>query len=94
MMSTYKITAYTKEQARKLGVDVKPSTRKGKKLDVYKDGEKVATIGDVRYADYPTYMQIKGAAFANERRRLYKARHETDRHVKGTSGYYADKLLW
>lgn len=93
-MSRYRIKEYTQQQAQKLGVEVRPSTNKGKKLDVYKRGEKIASIGDVRYADYPSYVQTKGTTFANERRRLYKLRHEKDRHIKGTSGYYADKLLW
>ena len=32
----YSITTYTKNRARQLGVIVKPSSRKGKKLDVFK----------------------------------------------------------
>jgi len=48
----YKITSYTKQQAKKLGVTVKPSTVKGKKLDVYnKKGEKVASIGALGMGD-------------------------------------------
>lgn len=91
----YKITSYTKQQAKKLGVTVKPSTVKGKKLDVYnKKGEKVASIGALGMGDYPTFMRIKGKEYAEVRRRLYKDRHEKDRHKRGTAGYYADKLLW
>jgi hypothetical protein len=25
---------------------------------------------------------------------LYKGRHEKDRHIVGSAGYYADKILW
>jgi hypothetical protein len=39
-------------------------------------------------------MKTKGKAYADERRRLYKIRHSKDRNVKGSDGYYADKLLW
>ena len=90
----YKITQYTKDQAVKLGVTVKPSINPSKKLDVFKNGIKVASCGGIGYNDYPTYMEKYGKQYANERRRLYKIRHQTDRTVKGSPGYYADKLLW
>ena len=53
----YRITKYTYDQAKKLGVTVKPSTVKGKKIDVFnKKGEKLASVGALGYADYPTFM--------------------------------------
>tara|TARA_Y100000114_G_C11763532_1_gene331458 strand:+ start:8995 stop:9273 length:279 start_codon:yes stop_codon:yes gene_type:complete len=90
----YRIKEYTKRQAKKLGVQVKPSKVKGKKIDVFKNGKKVASVGAIGYNDYPTYMQKKGKKYADERRRLYKIRHNKDRKVRGSAGYYADKLLW
>jgi hypothetical protein len=90
----YSITNYTKSQAKKLGVVVKPSSIKGKKIDVFKNDQKIASVGALGYSDYPTYMKTKGKAYADERRRLYKIRHSKDRNVKGSDGYYADKLLW
>tara|TARA_Y100001937_G_scaffold40204_1_gene57104 strand:- start:294 stop:569 length:276 start_codon:yes stop_codon:yes gene_type:complete len=90
----YKITEYTKRQAKKLGVQVKPSTRGNKKIDVFKNGERVASIGHKSYNDYPTYIKTHGKDYADERRKLYKIRHEKHRHKKGTPSYYADKLLW
>lgn len=90
----YKITSYTKTQAKKLGVKVTASKTKGKKIDVIKDGKKVASVGAIGYGDYPTFKEIKGKEYAEKRRKLYKQRHEKDRHVKGSKGYYADKLLW
>jgi hypothetical protein len=91
---SYTITSYTYKQAKKLGVTVKPSTNKTKKIDVYKKGKKVASIGARGYRDFPTFMKLKGKKYAQTRRRLYKMRHEKDRHVKGSRGFYADKLLW
>ena len=41
----YKILPYTKRQAKKLGVVVKPSTNKTKKIDVFKNNKKIATVG-------------------------------------------------
>jgi hypothetical protein len=90
----YHITEYTYKQAKKLGVEVKHSKTKGKKLDVFKDGKKVASIGALGMNDYPTYIRKFGKEFADVRRRLYKIRHKKDRNVKGSAGYYSDKLLW
>ena len=75
-------------KAAKLGVTVKPSVVKHKKLDVYnKDGKKIASIGDKRYSDFLQHGD-------EERRKRYKARHEPHRHKKNTPSYYADKILW
>ena len=88
----YEITQHSKEQAKRLGVEIKPSTSKGKKIDVYKNGQKVATIGDIRYSDYGTYTRTKGKTYADERRRLYKIRHKNDLQKK--NGFYASEILW
>jgi hypothetical protein len=90
----YTITSYTYKQAKKLGVTVKPSTNKTKKIDVYKKGKKVASVGARGYSDFPTFMKLNGKKYAQTRRKLYKMRHEKDRHVKSSRGWYADKLLW
>lgn len=90
----YTITAYTKRQAKKLGVVVKPSKVKGKKIDVFKNGKKVASVGALGYGDYPTFIRTKGKAYADERRKAYKKRHQKNRIKRNTNGYYADKLLW
>tara|TARA_R110000822_G_scaffold66313_2_gene161970 strand:- start:3879 stop:4157 length:279 start_codon:yes stop_codon:yes gene_type:complete len=90
----YNITSYTKKQARKIGVEVKPSKVKGKKIDVFKGGKKVASVGAIGYGDYPTFLKTKGKEYASERRRLYKLRHNKNRSKVGSNGYYADKLLW
>lgn len=85
---------YSIQQAKKIGVVIKPSTVKGKKLDVFKDDHKVASIGAKGYKDYPTWIKEKGIDYADERRRLYKLRHSNDIRVKGTPGWYANKILW
>ena len=90
----YNITNYTYKQAKKIGVVVKPSTNKTKKIDVYKKGKKVASVGARGMGDFPSYIKTRGVKYAKERRRLYKIRHDKDRHVKGSRGWYADVLLW
>lgn len=73
------------ERAKKLGYTVKPSTNKKKKLDVFKDGIKVATIGDIRYEDYLVHKDEK-------RRQLYHQRH--GEYPVGTAGWLAARILW
>jgi len=91
----YKITPYTKAKARRLKVIVKPSTRKGKKLDVYdRKGNFITSVGARGYLDYPSYLKLYGKAVADQRRRLYKIRHRGDRKIKYSAGYFADQLLW
>ena len=94
---TYRITEHTKKQARQLGVTVKPSSRQDKKIDVIKAGKKVASVGDKKYPDYGTYVNMEKAGqapkgLADDRRRAYKARHKN--YPVGSPGYWADKLLW
>jgi hypothetical protein len=90
----YKIRNYTRRQAKKIGVTIKLSTNKNKKIDVYKDARKIASVGANGMNDYPTYIQTKGIKFAKTRRKLYRLRHNKDRHIKWSNGWLADKLLW
>lgn len=101
---SYRISNYSKKQAKKLGVTIRPSKMKGKKIDVFKKVKdkksgkmilkKIASIGALGYGDYPTFTREKGKEFADKKRKAYKARHEKDRHVRGSAGFYADKILW
>jgi hypothetical protein len=92
----YEVLPYTLKQAKKLGVMVLPSLRPSKKIDVFdKDmTELLASVGARGYKDYPTYLKEKGKIYADKRRELYKKRHQKDREVVGSAGWYADKLLW
>jgi hypothetical protein len=95
-MPIYKITPYTFKRAKQLGVIVAPSKNKVKKIDVFsrKTKKKLVSVGANGMNDYPTYWKKYGKKIATQRRKLYKQRHEKDRHIKGTAGYYADQLLW
>ena len=90
----YNITNYTYKQSKKLGLKVKPSTNKTKKIDVYKKDKKIASVGAYGMNDFPTYIKKQGLKYAKTRRKLYKMRHERDRHKKWSNGWLADKLLW
>ena len=90
----YQIKPYTYRKAKSLGVQSKPSTNKKKKLDVYKNGKKIASVGTIGYTDYLTFMKTHGGAYARKKRQMYKQRHQRDRIIKNSNGYYADQLLW
>lgn len=90
----YKIKQYSFDRAAELGVTIKPSTKKGKKIDVFDDGKKVASIGAIGYKDFPTYTAEEGLDFAQNRRRLYRIRHRDELNKVGTPGYYAGRILW
>ena len=83
------------KNARKVGVKVKPSSRKGKKFDVYdkKTNEYITSIGASGFKDYHLYKQ-ENKDLAEDRRDLYKKRHQNNIHEKGSTGYYAFKILW
>ena len=87
----YEITSYTKQKAKELGLIVVPSKSPKKKIDVFKNNEKIASIGASGMGDYPTFKKEKGINYANERRRLYYLRHKKD---KGIAGKLAKELLW
>lgn len=77
-----------------MGVTIKPSKLKGKKIDVFKSGKKIASIGAKGYSDYATYIEKKGKKFADERQKLYKKRHNKTRKKRNSNSYYADRILW
>jgi len=87
----YKILPQHYANAKKLGVEIKPSTLKNKKIDVFKNDKKIASIGNIKYKDYQYYILEKGLDYANERRKLYLGRHKNDKNI---TGYYARLILW
>jgi hypothetical protein len=90
----YEITDYTKQRAKEYGVQVRPSTNKKKKIDVFSNGEKIASVGASGYKDYPSYAMERGKAYADERRRLYHIRHRRNIEKTGSPGFWAGVLLW
>ena len=91
----YEISPFAYKQAKKLGVKIAPSHRKYKKIDVFDyNNQYILSIGDTRYNDFRSYIKERGIEYAENRRRLYKIRHEKTRHNKGSASYYADQLLW
>ena len=72
----YEISPKSYKVAKQYGLQIEPSVKINKKIDVYKDGKYIASIGDSRYADFHIYVKENGKAYANERARLYYGRHQ------------------
>lgn len=95
----YKIKHYSYNQAKKLGVQIASSNIGHKKIDVFRKGIKIASIGDRNFLDYPTYLQMEKRGivppgYADQRRKLYHKRHKKEIRRKNSPGYYALKILW
>ena len=87
----YHITEFSYKRAKDLGVTIYPSKRKYKKIDVYKNGKYIASIGDNRYMDFPSILAKDGKEIAEKHRKLYHARHKND---YGIAGRLALAILW
>lgn len=88
----YNITDYSYKKAGELSLSIKPSTRKNKKIDVYKDDDYLFSIGSLKNKDYPTYLQENTKEYADNRKRLYHIRHKND--LKHFKGFVASYILW
>jgi hypothetical protein len=89
---TYTITNYSKQKAKEYDVIIKPSKKKNKKIDVYKDNKLIASIGAKGYKDYPTFMIEDGKEYADKKRNLYRKRHRND--LNSGNGLWANRILW
>jgi hypothetical protein len=91
----YEISDYSYQRAKDLGVKIRPSTRKGKKIDVLDwNNQYITSIGALGMGDYPTYLKTKGKEYAEERRRLFRLRNKKNAEKLGSRAYYALKILW
>ena len=86
----YEISPATYKAAKYYNLDIYPSEKRFKKIDVYRKGEYLASVGDSRYKDYHIYLKQDGKQVANERRRLYHLRHPKD----SFNERLAKLLLW
>jgi hypothetical protein len=86
----YEISKRSFKIAKQYGLEIFPSSKKNKKIDVYKDREYLASIGDIRYNDYHIYLKEQGKAYADNRARLYYIRHK----AVSLKEQLAKLLLW
>lgn len=105
----YQITDYTFKKLDELNkmfktdaFNIKVSKNKSKKIDVFINDEKVASVGAIKsngvpYLDYPSYINTMGQKYADRRRQLYYDRHASEPMVKDgkiTASWYAKYFLW
>jgi hypothetical protein len=89
----YDIKDYSYARANQIGVIIRPSEKKHKKIDVFdKQGEYITSIGAKSMSDFPTYVETHGIEFANERRKRFYQRFNNI--IKGTTLWYASVILW
>ena len=90
----YNILKYSFNRALLYGVKIQPSKKKNKKIDVLYNGDVIASVGDIKYYDYPHYIKSHGLEYANLRRDAYHKRHYKDISNIGSPGWWASVLLW
>ncbi len=90
---TYVIKPYSYKRAEELNVTIKPSNKKNKKIDVYKNNKYICSIGDDNYTDYPTLL-LTDHKLARQRQILYHKRHKKYSNIIGSPSYYAYNILW
>ena len=91
---SYVITKYSFDKAKLFNLTIKVSKNPLKKLDVYRDNIFLASIGDIRYNDYPHYCIIYNKEYGDKRKLLYKIRHKKNSDVKYSKQWLALNLLW
>jgi len=89
----YRITDYSYDRAKEIGVIIKPSQKAKYKIDVYdKNNKYITSIGARQYKDYGQYLKTNGKEYADYRRSLFYKRH--GKYKKGTRGWYSSYILW
>lgn len=93
MEKYYKITKYSYERAKELGVKIKPSIKANYKIDVFDNEDNyITSIGHRQYKDYGQYLETNGKDFADHRLSLFYKRHKN--YPKFSRGWYSSKILW
>ena len=93
IMSMYIIQPYSLTRAEQLGVILKPSQNKNRKIDIYDtENNFICSCGDTRYYDFPYYLNRYGLAYAEAKRHLYHIKNKPKR--KNTASYFEKEILW
>jgi hypothetical protein len=100
----YKITEHTKNRLNDLNkklntdkINIDLSTNKNKKLDIFIQNDKVASIGSLGSSDYGTYLESHGKDYAESRKKLYFQRHSKEKDIKDgevTNSWFSKYFLW
>jgi hypothetical protein len=92
--------ADAQRRALALGYTIKKSDRGKSRYDLFKGSKYIQSIGHKDYKNFHIYKIEKGKKYADNRRRLYYARHKNtiEKSIKDnnltSAAYLAWKILW
>ena len=100
----YEIKEYTHKRLKKLNdllqtnkITIKPSNTKNKKIDIFINNKKVASVGAIGMKDFPTHIKERGLEFANKRQKAFNNRFKRIPNIKNgkiTNMFYSRYFLW
>lgn len=92
-MKPYEIQHQQIKAAKSHDLTIRPSEVRGKKIDVYQRGKKIASIGARGYDDYWTLINQGKRGKAGAKRRNFLARSKSWTE-KFSPGWLAREILW
>ena len=100
----YVITDYSKLRLKELNdaldsnaISIEPSKNKTKKIDIFINNKKVASVGAIGMKDFPTHIKERGLEFANKRQKAFNNRFKRIPNIKNgkiTNMFYSRYFLW
>ena len=87
----YEIKEFQYKIAERLGVEIKQSTNPRRKIDVYKNGELLCSVGAINFTDYNDLIQQYGVHEAYRIRNNFINRHKSKCDIKTIMEI---QLLW
>ena len=87
----YEISDKQYEIAEQLGIEIIVSENPRKKIDVYKKGNYICSVGAVNFLSLKELILLHGHDEAYRKRNLYLSRHKSQCDLKSI---YEIRLLW
>ena len=78
-------------------ISIKPSKNKTKKIDIFINNKKIASIGAINMKDFPTHIKESGLEYANKRQKAFNNRFKKLPNIKNgkiTNMFWSRYLLW
>jgi hypothetical protein len=78
-------------------ISIKPSKNKTKKIDIFINNKKIASVGAINMLDYPTHIKESGLEFANKRQKAFYNRFTKIPNIKNgkiTNMFWSRYFLW
>lgn len=87
----YEISDKQYEIAKELGIEIIVSENPRKKIDVYKNGDYICSVGAINFKALKELILLHGRDEAYRKRNLYLSRHKSACDMKTI---YEIRLLW